>query len=274
MKITKKIKVAGIPLFAILFLTLLITACDQTEKAESVFNPLVSTYSQAETTTAVESDTSVQTSSATTVTVTSATIKTTVATTTTTATTESTTAQPTPAPVITTEAAITPPPPPPPPPPEPPPPPPPPEPPPPEQPNPGNGAFQDAEAREILNLVNNERAAAGLHALHWDESFATTAKIRSTELIAHFAADHKRPDGKEWHTVIKEAGIPYSSIGENMAKGSPASWYSAQIVMNSWMESPGHRDNIMKEDYTVLGVAAFDIDGTRYYVQHFGAYHQ
>jgi len=139
-----------------------------------------------------------------------------------------------------------------------------------------SGVFRDDIAREILAFVNAERAAAGVHPLKWDDSFTITAKIRSVEIPIHFAADHKRPDGREWHTVIEEAGIDYGIIGENLAHGGctreGAAWYTPKIVMESWMNSPSHKANIINKDFEVIGVGAYDLDGKRYYVQHFGKF--
>jgi uncharacterized protein YkwD len=136
--------------------------------------------------------------------------------------------------------------------------------------------FQDSIAREILNIVNAERAAAGVPAVRWDYNFAGTAKIRAVELPQRFTADHRRPDGREWFTAVEEAGIRYKTTGENIAQGGHslegAAWYTAQMVMESWMNSPGHRENILNGGFEVLGVGTFDLNGRRYYVQHFGTY--
>jgi uncharacterized protein YkwD len=144
------------------------------------------------------------------------------------------------------------------------------------KPNPGNGVFQYAVAREVLDLVNAERAAAGVAQVKWSDNFAATAKIRSTELPHYFEADHKRPDGREWHTTITEAQIRYRTVGENIARGGSsrdgAAWYTAQVVMESWMDSPGHRANILNPSFEVLGVGVFDLGDRRYYTQHFGTY--
>jgi len=135
--------------------------------------------------------------------------------------------------------------------------------------------FQDALALEVLALVNAERAAAGLHALRWDANFASTARIRAEEISRNFAASHARPDGRSWTTAISDAGISYSLIGENMARGGHstqgAQWYVPSKVMASWMSSHSHRANILNSGFEVMGVGAFDLNGTRYYVQHFGA---
>jgi uncharacterized protein YkwD len=121
-----------------------------------------------------------------------------------------------------------------------------------------------------------ERAAVGIPPLKWDANFTATAKIRVLEIPEQFTADHGRPDGRRWYTAITDAGISYSLIGENMARGGHsregASWYTPQIVMESWMDSPSHRDNILNGNFEFIGIAILDLEGTRYYIQHFGTY--
>jgi len=134
----------------------------------------------------------------------------------------------------------------------------------------GEGVYHDDLAYEILALINNERAKYGLKALKWDERYVVSAKIRVVELQYKWA--HERPDGTGCKTAFTEAGIEYKYIGENLAYAEPASWYSPEEVVKSWMESPGHRANILSEkyDFELLGVACYDVGGKRYYAQHFG----
>jgi uncharacterized protein YkwD len=141
---------------------------------------------------------------------------------------------------------------------------------------PPGGVFRESEAKAILDIVNKERAHAGLNPLHWSNDFEASAKIRAIEVTVHFTADHTRPDGREWYTVVKEAGISYKKIGENMAQGGSSAqggaWYTPEMVMESWMNSQFHRENILNGEYEYMGVAAIDYEGIRYYVQHFGTY--
>ena len=131
-------------------------------------------------------------------------------------------------------------------------------------------------AWQILELVNAERATHGLHALVWDDSFARSAQNRAGEITTYFSGDHRRPDGREWNTALYDIGIIYRSAGENIANGGHstdgAAWYTPSMVMNAWMNSPSHRNNILNGGFEVLGVGVIDVGYTRYYVQHFGAY--
>ena len=135
-----------------------------------------------------------------------------------------------------------------------------------------NGVFQDALAYEVLSLINAERAKEGLAALSWDNEYTVSAKIRVAELPHLWS--HTRPDGREWMTVIEEMGIDYNHIAENCAFGGSSqnsvSWFTPQEAVEMWMNSEGHRVNILSDKYELLGVACYDENGFRYYVKHFG----
>ena len=99
---------------------------------------------------------------------------------------------------------------------------------------------------DMLNIINAERTKQGLPSLKWDNSLATGAKIRAKELLISFS--HNRPDGRDPFTVIQGS---YSNAGENIAAGQK----SNSEVMNSWMNSAGHRANILSSNYTKVGAA-------------------
>lgn len=101
---------------------------------------------------------------------------------------------------------------------------------------------------EVVRLVNIERAKENLSALSESSELDGAANIRANEIITKFA--HQRPDGREWHTVLAESGISYNASGENIAAGqrTPAE------VVEGWMNSPGHRANIMNSSFNKIGV--------------------
>lgn len=101
---------------------------------------------------------------------------------------------------------------------------------------------------EVVRLVNIERAKENLSALSESSELDGAANIRANEIITKFA--HQRPDGREWHTVLAESGISYNASGENIAAGqrTPAE------VVEGWMNSPGHRANIMNSNFNKIGV--------------------
>lgn len=105
-------------------------------------------------------------------------------------------------------------------------------------------------AEAVLELVNEARAAQGADALTLDPELCEAAAIRAEELGTYFS--HDRPDGTSCFTVLEEVGIKsYHAAGENIAMG----YTDANAVMEGWMNSPGHRANILSPDYSRIGIA-------------------
>ena len=112
-----------------------------------------------------------------------------------------------------------------------------------------------SEEQQVLDLVNAERAKYGLAPLAWDSSnLGPGAALRAQEISVYFS--HTRPDGSSCFTAISNPGM----CGENIAAGQR----SAQEVMNSWMNSSGHRANILNAGYTRLGVGYFYSPSSHY----------
>lgn len=103
-------------------------------------------------------------------------------------------------------------------------------------------------ARQVLELVNKERAAQGLETLTLDTSLCEAAAARAKEITELFS--HTRPNGQTCFTILKEYDISYRAVGENIAAGQS----TPQNVMQSWMNSEGHRANILSASYNKLGV--------------------
>lgn len=104
-------------------------------------------------------------------------------------------------------------------------------------------------ANEVLRLVNAERAKKGVGALTLDTKLCSAAQIRANELTRKFS--HERPDGTSYDTALKEVNADrYSTWGENIAAGQE----SPQDVFNSWMNSKGHRENMLDPDYKKMGL--------------------
>lgn len=123
-----------------------------------------------------------------------------------------------------------------------------------------------AYAQEVVRLVNIERADAGLAPLTMDATLSAAAQVRAQEIDVSFS--HTRPDGTSCFTVLKEFGIGYRACGENIAKGSP----SPARVVEGWMNSAGHRANILNQNFTTIGVGVFaDAAGTLHWAQLFTA---
>ncbi len=134
----------------------------------------------------------------------------------------------------------------------------------PQQPDENGSSSSEEWARQVAELVNQERAKAGLSELAIISGVSSAAQVRAQELTKSFS--HTRPDGRGFETALKEAGVSYRSAGENIAYGQT----SPQQVMESWMNSAGHRANILNPNYTSIGVGHFeDSTGTDYWTQIF-----
>lgn len=114
-----------------------------------------------------------------------------------------------------------------------------------------------SNAYKVLQLVNQERAAQSLPPLTMDESLVESAMQRAAEIVVLF--DHMRPCGLACFSINSRAW------GENIAYG----YNSAESVMKGWMNSPGHRSNILG-NYSTIGIGCFEYNGVDYWVQLFG----
>jgi uncharacterized protein YkwD len=120
----------------------------------------------------------------------------------------------------------------------------------------------------VLTLVNQQRAKAGCPALTRDSRLATAARAHSADMAAHGYFDHTTPSGVSAAQRITNAGYRWSSMGENIAEGqrTPAD------VMTAWMNSAGHRANILNCGYRNIGVGlAYDAHHTPFWTQDFAA---
>lgn len=119
-------------------------------------------------------------------------------------------------------------------------------------------------ARQVVELVNRERRKAGLNSLTIDTKIESAALIRAKEIQVSFS--HTRPNGSSFSTVLTENGINYRGSGENIAWGQR----SPEEVMNGWMNSPGHRANILNSRFTKIGVGYYvGSNGRKYWTQLF-----
>ncbi len=122
----------------------------------------------------------------------------------------------------------------------------------PEQPGdsqPESGSVSALE-RQVVTLVNQERAAYGLPALTLSTQLSDGARLKSQDMRDHRYFDHNSPTYGSPFDMMRSLGITYSAAGENIAMG----YASAEAVVNAWMNSPGHRANILSENYTNIGV--------------------
>jgi uncharacterized protein YkwD len=104
---------------------------------------------------------------------------------------------------------------------------------------------------DVARLVNEARLAAGLAPLQIDVRLMAAAQRHSDDMAAHSFFSHVGSDGSTFDVRVEQAGyLPWLALGENIAAGqtTPAS------VMAAWMNSPGHRANILNPDYDHIGV--------------------
>ncbi|BBI36402.1 CAP domain-containing protein [Cohnella abietis] len=119
---------------------------------------------------------------------------------------------------------------------------------------------------EVLKLTNQERQKAGLAACAGtDSSLNRSARAKSEDMAANNYFSHESPTYGDPFAMMRNFGVQYQSAGENIAKGQP----TPQEVVTAWMNSPGHRANIMNGSYTHLGVGYVVKNGEAYWTQQF-----
>lgn len=103
---------------------------------------------------------------------------------------------------------------------------------------------------EVVRLTNQQRAKYGLPPLQIDWQLARVARYKSVDMRDKNYFSHQSPTYGSPFTMIKNFGISYRTAAENIAAGQQ----TPQEVVNAWMNSPGHRANILNKDFTHIGV--------------------
>ncbi|EEY63799.1 SCP-like extracellular protein [Phytophthora infestans T30-4] len=128
----------------------------------------------------------------------------------------------------------------------------------------------DGYFQQMLDAVNAERSKAGLSALCTNKKIAAAAARHSKDMADHDFMEHDGSDGSTMSERITDAGYAWTAVAENVAAGQE----DVASVMESWMNSEGHRANILGADYTMFGTAyAYNAGSTykHYWTQDFGA---
>lgn len=121
---------------------------------------------------------------------------------------------------------------------------------------------------EVVALTNQERARAGLPPLTIDAKLNEAAQNHSNDMARRGVLTHYGPNGESPGDRISAAGYDFRMWAENAAMG----FRSAATVMNGWMNSPGHRANILNPSVTEVGVGiAYTSSGSPYWTQVFAA---
>lgn len=124
-----------------------------------------------------------------------------------------------------------------------------------------------SEVDKVYDLITYNRNNNGaITKLKRDKNLEKMAMARAKELFENYS--HTRPNGKQFYTIMEDLNIEnyWNGNGENIAYG----YINAKEVMKAWMESKGHRENILDKRYTSVGVGLHIKNGTAYWVQIFG----
>lgn len=117
--------------------------------------------------------------------------------------------------------------------------------------------------QEVIRLVNEIRTQNGLNTLAYDWQLGRVARIKSQDMKDNRYFAHNSPVYGTPFQMIRNFGISFRSAGENIAKG----YVTPQAVVNGWMNSSGHRANILNAKYTHIGVGF--VSGGNYWTQMF-----
>lgn len=130
----------------------------------------------------------------------------------------------------------------------------------------GSGTVDGDAESAVLALVNKERAAAGCGPLATNAKLSAAARTYSDTMARSGVMSHTGPDGSTMTSRVEAAGYQWSRLGENIARGQS----DADAVMNAWMNSSGHRANILNCDFREIGIGVHKGDGGPWWTQDFG----
>ncbi|MEW9677152.1 CAP domain-containing protein [Lentibacillus sp. L22] len=117
--------------------------------------------------------------------------------------------------------------------------------------------------QQVVDLTNQERQKQGLSPLKADTELSKVAHEKSRDMSANNYFSHNSPNYGSPFDMMKSYGISYKTAGENIAKGQK----SPEEVVNGWMNSEGHRANILNPDFTHIGVG--HVENGNYWTQEF-----
>lgn len=124
--------------------------------------------------------------------------------------------------------------------------------------------FELYQIQQVAALVNQIRAENGLKALSLDlGDFHNVTYLRAQEVAINYS--HTRPDGRSCFTIYGDYGLGYRSSGENIARGQK----TAQEVVKDWMNSPAHRANILRPEFTRICIGTYGYGESKFWVQEF-----
>jgi len=118
--------------------------------------------------------------------------------------------------------------------------------------------------RELFASVNQARRAQGLASLRWDESLATAARRHAEAMAEHGSAQHGFEGEASLSARVKQAGVHFSSLSENVTQGP-----SPEFIHAQFMKSPPHRANILDRDVDSVGIGVVERGGQLFAVEDF-----
>lgn len=116
------------------------------------------------------------------------------------------------------------------------------------------GFATNIQMQQLLELTNQKRAANGASALHLDPQLSRAAAKKAEYMFAHNFWAHNAPDGTTPWDFINGAGYVYTVAGENLAKN----FSDSAGVVDAWMNSPSHKENLLRNDYQDIGFAVMN----------------
>lgn len=120
-------------------------------------------------------------------------------------------------------------------------------------PNSNNTVSATSEEQELLKLINEQRAAYGLSSLKFDAELQKVAKLKAQDLVKNNYFSHNSPTYGSPFDMMKSFGITYKAAGENIAGNS-----TLKGAVTAWMNSQGHRENILSNAYNLTGIGVVD----------------
>ena len=127
---------------------------------------------------------------------------------------------------------------------------------------PGLPSTEEIE-KELLAAINKERAGRNFAVLHQSRALTDLARSHSAEMARGNILSHESSDGKSFTDRLAEAGVAFAANGENVARSGT---FVADLIHQSFMESPGHRENVLNLDFDEVGIGIIRGPGTSYYV--------
>ena len=122
--------------------------------------------------------------------------------------------------------------------------------------------IQTSSYTDMIRLINKEREAQGLKPLTENKLLNESARAKACDMNEKGYFEHVSPEGVEPWKFMKDAGYDYYTAGENIA----VSYDSTKKLAEAYLKSPSHRDNILSDEFTEVGVGECGI----YSVEHFG----